>query len=407
MSVSNSSSIAWKPIIGLASLQGAITLTWVIYNLYIPQLLVQLGFPAIAGLYLLAIENLLAALIEPLMGLVSDRVKTWLGIRFPWVILGTLLSAFIFVLLPWAGNFDRTTILRWLLPIGAIVWAMAMAIFRAPVLSLLGSYAERSYLPQAASWLTLTSLLAGYLSQPVHSKILKDLGAVGAFGLGSLSLIVAVLVFSLCQPPARQPPIAPPEPQAQLFQQPAFSKSQLFTLLWMGIGIGIGTAFLRRMLSPAEATQLLAWFTASHLITVLPAGWLAKRWGNHRCLLVGLGVVATLMAVFAMLNQALHPIVTHGLAIALGLSFSFVLNGILPFVLTQAPKPQAGFATGAYFGGTAIAGTLVNSLYALELPLPKLLTHLLGPIAFLIASLFIIQNRIQFRQNLQAGRPLH
>jgi hypothetical protein len=41
--------ILWAQVGGLAALQGAITLTWVIYNLYLVDLLTRLGFPQAPG----------------------------------------------------------------------------------------------------------------------------------------------------------------------------------------------------------------------------------------------------------------------------------------------------------------------------------------------------------------------
>jgi hypothetical protein len=37
--------VLWLQVWGLAAVQGAITLTWIIYNLYLPQLLAQFSFP--------------------------------------------------------------------------------------------------------------------------------------------------------------------------------------------------------------------------------------------------------------------------------------------------------------------------------------------------------------------------
>jgi len=46
--------------------QGAITLTWLIYNVYLPQLLTQFGFPASLAIGLLLAENALGVVLEPL-----------------------------------------------------------------------------------------------------------------------------------------------------------------------------------------------------------------------------------------------------------------------------------------------------------------------------------------------------
>jgi hypothetical protein len=67
--------VLWLQVSGLAAVQGAITLSWVIYRLYLDKLLVQFGFTAALAATLLVTENLLAAFMEPVMGGLSDRAK--------------------------------------------------------------------------------------------------------------------------------------------------------------------------------------------------------------------------------------------------------------------------------------------------------------------------------------------
>jgi len=81
MNVSKSH-ILWVQVWVLAALQGAITLAWIIYNAYVPQLLVQFGFPASLAVGLLVLENALAVIMEPLMGGLSDQAQRWVGSRF-------------------------------------------------------------------------------------------------------------------------------------------------------------------------------------------------------------------------------------------------------------------------------------------------------------------------------------
>ena len=54
---------SWARIISLATLQGAISLTWLVYNTYLPKLLVGYGFPASLAISLLIIENAIAAIL--------------------------------------------------------------------------------------------------------------------------------------------------------------------------------------------------------------------------------------------------------------------------------------------------------------------------------------------------------
>jgi Na+/melibiose symporter-like transporter len=150
----SSSPILWGQVCGLASVQGSIALTWVIYNLYLVELLTRLGFPQGLAAGLLVIENLLAMVMEPLMGTFSDRLQHRVGTRFPLVSLGMVLAAACFIIIPTVLFWGQGPTLRWALPLILVAWALAMTVFRSPAMSLLGRYAFRTQLPQAASVLT-------------------------------------------------------------------------------------------------------------------------------------------------------------------------------------------------------------------------------------------------------------
>ncbi|MEM9157311.1 MAG: MFS transporter, partial [Cyanobacteria bacterium P01_F01_bin.33] len=92
--------ILWVQVWGLAAIQGAISLTWVIYNLYLPGLLQQLGFAASVAAALLLIENILAAVMEPLMGSLSDRVQRFVTTSFPFITAGMVAASICFLVIP-------------------------------------------------------------------------------------------------------------------------------------------------------------------------------------------------------------------------------------------------------------------------------------------------------------------
>ena len=82
MSITKTSpKVLWLQVWGLAAVQGAIAkrcceaqiaLTWVIYNLYLIKLLTDFGFPKELATGVLIIDNILAAVMEPLRGGLSD-----------------------------------------------------------------------------------------------------------------------------------------------------------------------------------------------------------------------------------------------------------------------------------------------------------------------------------------------
>ena len=132
----NNNPVLWSKVWGIATTQGAFTLTWVIYNLYLTQLLVNLGFSQELAVWILIIEHMLEAIIEPTFGVYSDRQKQKIGTSIPIINLSIILSSVLFLAIPALVIFiNPETIWRWLLPALAIAWASVMAIFRSPVMA--------------------------------------------------------------------------------------------------------------------------------------------------------------------------------------------------------------------------------------------------------------------------------
>lgn len=215
--------VLWLQVFALAGVQGAIVAAWVIYNLYLASLLQQFGFSPGVATTIVFLENLLAALVEPIVGGLSDLSQRWLGSRFPLIAVGIVLSAAFFFLIPlfWVlGRWDQG--LGWIrmaFPVILVCWALAMTLFRSPVLSLLGRYALNRRLPQAASFLTLIEGFArgwGFLA----STWILSLGPVFAFGIGSILLLLGAIVLLLVDPeeqverlpkPLKSNPVPSPE----------------------------------------------------------------------------------------------------------------------------------------------------------------------------------------------------
>ena len=366
-----SGSILWAQVGGLALVQGAITLSWVIYNLYLVDLLTGLGFPQAWAAGLLVLENLLAIVMEPLMGTFSDGRQHSVGTRFPMIALGVILSAGLFFLIPTALLWGQNAVLRWLLPLLLVAWALAMTVFRSPALSLLGRYAFRTQLPQAASILTLVGGLAGAMG-PLSNQWILGLGPVVAFAMGSVVLLGAMAALRWAGPnqtvvpadgshAASQGPADGPD--RLLPAIPGISIPSLALVFGAGVGVTLGfrlmittfPAILKQQVPNANVPTTMGLIFLSLAFTALPAGTLATRLGNRRAMVAGLALLALLAVVMGTVQNAVM-----GLAIAIlfGGAFSLVANGTLPFALSMVPPTKAGLGTGMYFSGGAMAMSL-------------------------------------------------
>jgi Na+/melibiose symporter-like transporter len=377
--------IIWGRVIGLAAMQGAIALLWVIYNLYLPRLLEPLGFTKafIAGL--LVLESGLAVLMEPLMGSLSDRSQRWIGSRFPFIAIGVVLTAVLFFSLPQIAFSGLVQGWPWLAPVATIAWALAMTVFRSPVLSLLSRTALVPQLPQVASVLTLFGALVGAVGLMANQWLLS-LGAGVTFAAGSVVLLAAALVLRLVDPVTQnRPSLATPVLPGSL------SLGKLGLIFGAGVGISLGFMILRSLLGPTpNQKSLLIVFTLVHVLTILPAGLLAVKWGNRFTMLLGIGVLSLGLILW---NLTDFPLLRISLTAMLGLSFSLIINGTLPFALSLVPVGKEGLGTGLYFSGGALAASLFGTVTAQSGPLPAVIAPLIATLAFVGAAFCIASSQ--------------
>jgi MFS family permease len=214
----------------------------VIYNLYLLKLLTQFGFPKELATGVLILENILAAVMEPLMGSLSDQAQRWIGTRFPFISVGVVLSSALFIAIPAFVAFGSpSTAIRWFLPVLMVAWALAMTVFRSPALSLLGRYAFGTNLPQAASILTLVGGVAGAMG-PLANQFILNLGPIVTFSIGSFVMLGAAValrsVNSNSSVPQATPESEPSSPLTGSWRQ--ISIPRLGLVFGAGVGVALG-----------------------------------------------------------------------------------------------------------------------------------------------------------------------
>lgn len=379
----------WQPVIAMALMQGAIVVCWIVYRLYLPDLLVQFGFPKSAAIVILAIEGFLAVLIEPLFGSLSDRHKNLWGLKAPFITIGVLIASALSITIPsmvLLGNPE--SLLRWIFVAVVILWSMAMATFRSPMLGRLGEFAYQRDWPYAASVLTLVGTIAGTLALPAAKQIVKGLGAMPAFAISSIILLLSATLLNYSQPDrVNAPMIAADE------QKPSLQNLGLIALA--GATITLGVILMQQLIGligKEQAPVLMTSLLAVQLVTVFPVGWAAKRWGTMPTLMVGLTLLAS---GFGLLMVPLQ-LVWFVVILLLGIGMSSIGVATIPFALNMVPLSRGGLGIGFYFGGAALAGALFNTYMSQATKLPLFPGWVVGSISLVsaIAVLWIGKGRI-------------
>ncbi|MDJ0798888.1 MAG: MFS transporter [Calothrix sp. MO_167.B12] len=395
----SSKRVLWLQVCGLGMVQGAITLSWVIYNFYLPKLLVQFGFSKSLAISLLVLENALAVFMEPLMGSLSDRSQRWFASRFPFITIGVLLASTLFIAIPCVVTFvPPTTLFKYIFPVLVVAWALAMTVFRSPVLSLLGRYAMPKSLPMAASVLTLIGGTIGSL-RIAANNLLLSFGPLITFGFGSFVLLASAGILRFIHPPEmvsdepvdRHRAAAPPPisiPALGLIFGLGGSFAWGYRLLLDGVG-----KFLKVQLNSDNVQLQMVIFGLAVAVAALPAGVIAKKFGNRNAMLVGTGVTILLMI--------LLPFTGANIAILtpLAIAISFVLNGTIPFALEMVPSHRGGLGVGMYFGGVGLAMSIFGSVFANPQAIIPEFAAFTAAIAFLLAFGCIISSKFIGIQN--------
>jgi len=109
---------------------------WELYDGIIPKMLENtFGLGATSVGAIMAIDNVLALFLLPIMGAFSDKVDTRIGKRIPFILVGTLLASLFILLLPIADY--QGNLILFMIALGIIL--IAMASYRSPAVALMGA----------------------------------------------------------------------------------------------------------------------------------------------------------------------------------------------------------------------------------------------------------------------------
>ncbi|WP_445246861.1 hypothetical protein [Microcoleus sp. OTE_8_concoct_300] len=382
--------ILWRQVGGVAALQAAITLTWMLYRLYLPQLLAGFGFAGFdRGITIL--EDALAVTIEPFAGWLSDKQRHWMGTRFPLIVVSTILSSVLFIAIPAIFIFGNpVSPLRWMLPVVIVAWSIAMAMFRSPAVSLLGQYATQTQLPQAMSLLVFVGGLAA-AARPVAGDFILNLGPAFAFAIGSFVLLGAVAFLRSVNPDAA---VSELPPDTAISERVSITALGLVAVTGMAVAWG-SRAMGERILPHVFQTQiagvdsklLMAGFSVALAFASLLAGVIAVRWGNQRTLLGGLVATAVLLLIMVF-SQGF--VMVAAIVLAVVFTNSLIITAVVPFALSLVPPRRGGLGVGFYFGGFSLGMTFYSLVFVAPQVVPAVTTAIVGAIAFLLAGVCVV-----------------
>lgn len=388
-----------------------VSVIWSIYNAYVPVFL-QNKFLMATGFigFFMTLDNIASLFIQPLVGAWSDRLRTRIGRRMPFILVGAPLAAISFIALPLATSMI-------LFFFAATLLLLSMAIWRTPVVALMPDITPSRYRSVGNGIINMMGGL-GAIVAFFGGASLYEMNPAYPFILGAvLVAVAALLVFVFIkEPKVIEPTVEVEKPDLlksvrAILEDP--DKSTLRILLaiffWFISYNGIEAFFTlyginHLGLSASDGSRLLGQLSLSFVLLALPAGYIGAWAGRRRTILTGivlmaLGIGAIYLSSPAALTRVVFTIPVLGkvpvigsILMGIGIGWALININSLPMVVDTTDDTRIGTFTGLYYLFSTLAAILGPILYGMIIDLTGNtygLVMLISPL-FLIAAFILM-----------------
>ncbi|NPV76327.1 MAG: MFS transporter [Anaerolineae bacterium] len=351
-----------------------VSVIWATYNAYVPLMLDgKFGLSAWWIGVFMVLDNVAALLIQPPVGAWSDRLRTPLGRRLPFILIGAPVGAVFFGLLPVIS----------ILPLFAVCAGgllISMAFWRTPVVALMPDITPSQYRSQANGIINFMGGLGSVVSFAVGSMLYARNPGY-AFWLGSALVLVSALLVVLF---IREPKVFDEKEQEKLpnilvsvkmvFGEKEKSAARiLLAIFFWFLSYNAIEAFFTLYgvnhlgLAEADSAFQLTYISLVFLIFALPAGYIGASFGRRRTIMTGIALMglailvlyftptALLTAKFAQVTKTagLYPL-SLVLMVA-GFAWAMININSLPMVVDMTEDVRIGTYTGLYYFASTLA----------------------------------------------------
>jgi len=361
-----------------------VSVIWGTYNAFVPLFLASRFdlAPVWIGFFM-TLDNIAALLIQPPVGAWSDRLRTPIGRRMPFILIGAPVGALAFGLIPLAMALPlfvacTTTLI------------LSMAFWRTPVVALMPDITPSKYRSQANGIINFMGGVGAIISF-LGGAALYEMNIAFPFWLGSgLVILAALLVFIFIkEPKVYQAEAEAPRPGMikslrMILADPERSALRiLLAIFFWFVSYNAIEAFFTLYavnhlgVSEADGARLLGQLSLLFVIFALPAGYIGARIGRRLTIMTGILIMASAMlAMYIVPADTLTILITRlpvlgnvpvvGLILMMaGIAWACININSLPMVVDMTEDARIGTYTGLYYLFStlaAIAGPNINGI---------------------------------------------
>jgi maltose/moltooligosaccharide transporter len=373
-----------------------VSVIWGVYNAFVPIFLAnKFGLSAAFIGFFMTLDNIAALFIQPPVGAWSDRLRTPIGRRLPFILAGAPITALAFGLIPLAAVLPVFVACTSTLLLSAALW-------RTPVVALMPDITPSEKRSQANGIINFMGGIGTIIALQTGG-MLYELSPAFPFWLGSVLVVVAALiVFIFIREPKEYEESQEAQPSMLQSLREVLNDREksgtriLFAIFFWFLGYSAVETFFTLYaqehlgIDAGDGATLLSVFPLFFVLFAIPSGLIAARIGRRVTISLGLTIVSVMLVLFYLLpaSSLLAPVfplplvgiplaeggprmlTTAGVMLILGgIGWAFININSLPMVVELTTPARLGTFTGLYYlfsTLSAIVGPNING-WAIQL----------------------------------------
>ncbi len=357
-----------------------VSVIWSVYNAYVPIFLDgRFGLSAGWIGFFMTLDNIAALLIQPPIGALSDRLRTPIGRRMPFILIGAPIAAAAFGLIPVVS----------FLPLFVVCTSsllLSMALWRTPVVALMPDITPSKYRSQANGVINFMGGVGAIIAFLIGAN-LYEMNPAYPFWLGSVLVIISsLLVFAFIREPKDYIITEKDKPSLitaliGIIKEKEKSPLRILSAIFFWfLAYNAVEAFFTLYavkhlnLSGADGSRLLGQLSLIFVIMALPSGYIGARFGRKKTIMTGIFIMGSaILTMYLLPPETLTVLYTklpvignfYNVSIVLmvaGLSWALININSLPMVVDMTDDVHIGTFTGLYYMASTMAAILGPNL---------------------------------------------
>lgn len=384
------------------------TCVWSFYDNQVSLVLEDLfGNLALVG-FILTLDNIIGAILQPITGKLSDRTKSRFGRRMPFVMIGLPISAFFFFCL----GLTKTNPVLYILTILGFVTSMAF--WRAPIVALMPDFVHPRDRSKGNAIVNVIAGIGTAILSAVGGMIL-NIGYALAFGVLSLVMIGAFLIlfFGVKEPDTRNwnfESTSKVNKKASILEDLKFiynekDKSMVYMLLaifcWF-ITYNTSSSFISIY---ARTYFGFTQSSAAFLVTITAVSFLAfaafsvklsQKLGRKKTIMLGLIIWLIGLVIGSVAATPSNAFLIYITTVLMGIGWACINIHSITMVWAMAPDIKSiGVYTGLYYAASFISQVVGPLTFGLVFEYGYGIRYLLISVGILLVVAFICMMKVQ------------